>query len=125
MSAAQNPFPELPPGLARESLLRYFREVWPRGQRIASVKPTEWSAERDREDDDERDNGSVAEAPRKLPRPGPGVRFREVISTDKTHSVLIAEMTARKWRETHDQLPGTWVVIKSNCHRVTAVQLPE
>jgi hypothetical protein len=45
--------PGMPPGEPRESLLKYFAEVWPAGQRIASVKPTEWSAERDREDDDE------------------------------------------------------------------------
>jgi hypothetical protein len=127
------PAPSLPPGKPREELLKYFAEVWPRGQRIASVKYKDWTPEVDRErereereeDDDERDNGSVAEAPRKLPRQGPGVEFREVVSTDKTASVLVAEMTARKWRETHDQLPGTWVIIKKNNHRVTAVQLPE
>jgi hypothetical protein len=126
------PAPALPPGKGRESVLKYFAEVWPRGQRIASVKCTDWTPEVDRQrereeadDDDERDNGSVTEAPRRLPRQGPGVEFREVTSTDKTQSVLVAEMSARKWRETHGQLPGTWVVVKENCRNVTAVQLPE
>jgi hypothetical protein len=66
-----------------------------------------------------------AEASRRLPPPGRGVHFREVTSTDKTQSVLVAEMSARKWRATHGQLPGTWVVVKENCRSVTAVQLPE
>lgn len=53
MSATPAPIPGQPPGEMREGILRYFREVWPAGQRIESVKPTGWSAERDREDDDD------------------------------------------------------------------------
>jgi hypothetical protein len=126
MSTTPSPAPGHPPGRAREELLRYFAECWPPAQRISAVKATEWSEARDREDDtDERDNGSVAEAPRRLPQQGPGVEFQIVVSTDKTQSVLVAEMSARKWRETHGQLPGTWVIVKENCRSVTAVQLPE
>jgi hypothetical protein len=131
MSQTPTPGPALPPGKPREELLRYFQECWPRGQRIASVKYKDWTPEVDRqreredadEDDDERGDGSVAEAPRRLPPQGPGVEFREVASCDKTVSVLICEMTAAKWEQHRDQLPGTWVVVKKNGHRLTAVRL--
>jgi hypothetical protein len=83
MSAAQNPFPALPPGKPREELLRYFAESWPRGQRIASVKYKDWTPEVDRqrereeadEDDDDRDGGAPpakrGKAPKSQDEPAP------------------------------------------------------
>jgi hypothetical protein len=142
--------PGMPPGEPRESLLKYFAEVWPAGQRIASVKPTEWSAERDLEDDDEEDDAVVAQ-PRAVPTP-PSVRpaclilklvdmiartgeVKGVKLTDLTvlnHQtleptrIIVIRATTSQWEwftKRSVYYSGQWTIIKQDRTHVEAVQV--
>jgi hypothetical protein len=59
MSTTPSPVPGLPPGQPREELLKALAKRF-RGKKDKFMKPTDWSAKRDKEDDDDRDDGSTA-----------------------------------------------------------------
>jgi hypothetical protein len=150
MSAASSPVPGQPPGEPRESLLKYFAEVWPAGQRISSVKPTEWSAERDRENDEDDDVVAVAQ-PQAVPTL-PSVRavclilnlvdqiarsgeVKGLTLTDLTvpnHRTLeptrmiVIRATTSRWEwftKRSAYYSGRWTIIKQDRTHVEAVQI--
>jgi hypothetical protein len=121
--------PALPPGPAREELLRYFAD-WPKGKRLAAAKPAERTPESEKDDDDddeERDDDKGGEPSIEIPptstaRPG---YTEHPVKTANGGSVVIGvlDLSGRRWKWSKEKDDAQWTVIFSRCRRVVAVKL--
>jgi hypothetical protein len=127
--------PALPPGKPREELLRYFRETWPKGMTVTSIKRTEWTPEADKEDDDDDDRdesqgGAPAIADRKpeevsAPQFHSGSCVVKIQTEDGAHTatVMVIDITRQSWDRQKNGLGPGWTVISTHGRRVVALQL--
>jgi hypothetical protein len=125
MSATPNPVPGMPPGKPREELLNYFKG-WPKGTRISDVRPTEWSAERDREDDADHDDGSAPAKRRKPASPEPVEMYEGEWTLRRPTTKVKAEwfvMTLRRWEKDPRFNDEEWDVTRLNSSKVLVIRV--
>jgi hypothetical protein len=143
MSTTPTPVPGRPPGHAREALLAYFKD-WPKGMTVTSIKQTEWSPERDREDDDNDDVDDLDEGsappvnrPENVP-PGehmakrngwdmnnykPGNNFARFATPRGEVRVEWYYMTQSQWKARPQSKEPGWVVTRVTYQKVIVMRV--